>query len=87
MPTLEGVLDGSKRPKHWSRSLDPKDYDVRNPGWTFATHVFGKGIANPFEGSSIYDTTQIGYSNAGHTFGDRLSAADREVLLEYLKSP
>ena len=34
----------------------------------------------------IYDTSAPGYSNAGHTFGDRLSPDDRRALLEYLKS-
>ena len=34
----------------------------------------------------IYDTTQPGYGNGGHTFGDRLSAAERVAVIEYLKT-
>lgn len=30
--------------------------------------------------------TQLGYSNAGHTFGDGLSDADRTAVIEYLKT-
>ena len=34
----------------------------------------------------IYDTTLPGYSNAGHLWGDDLTAAQRAQLLEYLKT-
>ena len=34
----------------------------------------------------IYDATRPGYSNRGHTYGDRLTPSDRRALLEYLKS-
>ena len=33
-----------------------------------------------------YDTSQPGYANTGHTFGDRLSPADRAAVIEYLKT-
>ena len=35
---------------------------------------------------SVYDTTQLGYGNGGHTFGDPLCADERTALLEYLKT-
>jgi hypothetical protein len=34
----------------------------------------------------IYDTTLRGYGNAGHTYSDDFSEADRKALLEYLKT-
>jgi hypothetical protein len=40
----------------------------------------------PFERRKVYDTTQPGRSNAGHTFGDKLSEAERMALIEYLKT-
>jgi hypothetical protein len=36
--------------------------------------------------TSIYDTTLLGYSNSGHTFGDALSAEDRKAVIEYVKT-
>jgi hypothetical protein len=36
----------------------------------------------PFE----FDTSKPGNSNSGHEYGTALSTADREALLEYLKS-
>ena len=79
VPTLEGVIDSSKRPAFWRRGFDPDDYDVDAPGWT---HTVEPGPTDPF----TYDTTLRGYSNAGHTFGDDLSGEARRALLEYLKS-
>jgi hypothetical protein len=36
--------------------------------------------------ANLYDTTRPGYSNAGHTFGDALTADERRAVLEYLKT-
>ena len=38
------------------------------------------------ERERIYDTTLHGYSNAGHTFGDDLTEAERRALIEYVKT-
>ncbi len=35
---------------------------------------------------TIYDTTQLGYGNGGHVYGDDLSVEDRRAVLEYLKT-
>lgn len=40
----------------------------------------------PFEGGFLFDTTLPANSNAGHTYGTRLSEADRWALVEYLKT-
>jgi mono/diheme cytochrome c family protein len=75
VPTIEAVLDSSKRPAHWTRSFDSTDYDQAAVGWKF-TATTGAG----------YDTTLPGYGNGGHTFGDGLSADDRAAVIEYLKT-
>ena len=36
--------------------------------------------------SAIYDTTQFGHGNMGHTFGDSLSDEERFAVIEFLKS-
>ena len=40
----------------------------------------------PSKRTSIYDTTLLGYSNSGHTFGDALSEDDRRAVIEYVKT-
>jgi hypothetical protein len=74
VPTLEGVIHSLKRPTRWTRSFGDSDYDLIAVGW----RAGGTGPE--------YDTTRIGYSNRGHTFGDGLSLSDRRALLEYLKT-
>jgi hypothetical protein len=34
----------------------------------------------------VYDTSQPGRSNAGHTFGDHLTNEERHCVIEYLKT-
>src|SRR5690606_6520779 len=87
VPTLEALLDSSKRPRYWQRSLDSRDYDQDALGWEHQTLEHGKEAARtPEESKRIYDTTLYGYSSAGHTFGDDLTNADRRALLNYLKT-
>lgn len=73
VPTLEGVLDSSKRPTTWSTSFGDDAYDLTAIGWKS-----GPG--------DVYDTARPGLSNAGHTYGDALDAGDRLAVLEYLKT-
>jgi hypothetical protein len=40
---------------------------------------------SPIEYRKIYDTTQPGRGNGGHTYGDKLSEAERLAIIEYLK--
>jgi mono/diheme cytochrome c family protein len=40
----------------------------------------------PLESSSLFDTTQLGNSNAGHEYGTQMSEPDRKALIEYIKS-
>ncbi|MFT3764936.1 MAG: c-type cytochrome [Minicystis sp.] len=92
VPTVEALLDSSKRPKYWSRKYDANgvyddgDYDDAALGWRFT--AVDHGQADEIDSTTrkrIYDTTLPGYGNGGHTYGDALSAADRTAVIEYLK--
>jgi mono/diheme cytochrome c family protein len=87
IPSIETLLDSTKRPRYWKRSFDSTDYDKKALGWNYTTLTYGKkGAANPEERKRIYDTTLLGYSNQGHKFGDILSDTERAAVLEYLKT-
>jgi mono/diheme cytochrome c family protein len=88
VPTLEGVLDSSKRPKYWVRtSYDSTDYDQTTVGWNFTAITHGQADEpTALARVKIYDTTLPGYGKAGHTFGDDLSSDDRAAVIEYLKT-
>ena len=38
------------------------------------------------ERRKVYDTTQPGRSNGGHTYGDDLTDDERRAVIEYLKT-
>lgn len=87
VPTIEALLDSSRRPKYWTRSFDSSDYDPRTLGWNYRELPHGKdGETDPGRRARIYDTTLPGYSNQGHTAGDALTDAERAAILEYLKT-
>lgn len=87
VPTIEALLDSSKRPTYFTRSFDSKDYDARALGWKFTALSKGKDqTTNVAAKKALYDTTLRGYGNAGHTFGDVLTPDDRAAVLEYLKT-
>jgi len=87
VPTLETLLASERRPRYWRRrSLESTDYDREALGWRYERLPGGKTEAAPQARKHIYDTTLLGYSNAGHTYGDPLDEAERRALLEYLKT-
>ena len=87
VPTLAQLLDSTTRPTYFTRSYDTSDYDPDAVGWRHTVLPAGHDTRQDgIDEAAIYDTTQVGYGNDGHTFGDALSAADREALLEYLKT-
>lgn len=77
VPTLEALLNSDLRPVYWSRSFDKPLYDYEKVGWIYKKQEQS--------GKNVYNTTKPGYSNAGHTFGDRLTDAERKAVLEYMK--
>ncbi len=88
VPTLDGVLNSGARPKVFTRSFrtDEADYDRTKVGWK-VTEVAppGPGVSG-HERRKVYDTTQPGRSNSGHTYGDDLSPDERRAVIEYLKT-
>ncbi len=87
-PTVYHVLNSKARPKRFTRSYhtDAADYDPIRLGWKYRE----VGPADPAlparERRKVYDTTEPGRSNAGHTFGDDLTDDERMAVIEYLKT-
>jgi RoxA-like, cytochrome c-like len=89
VPTLYHVLNSKSRPKLFTRSFrtSEKDYDPVKVGWKYTElSAPPDGKLHPHEQRKIYDTSQPGRSNTGHTFGDDLSDADRMAVIEFLKT-
>ena len=88
VPTIEALLRSELRPTYWTRDLyDSTAYDPATLGWIFTELPYGKdGVTDPDLRKAIYDTTRLGASNAGHTFGDALTDDERAAVLEYLKT-
>jgi mono/diheme cytochrome c family protein len=98
VPTLATLLDSSKRPRYFTRlwmSSDkaPADgevdvnFDPVAVGIKYTALDHGQlDEKDASKRAAIYDTTLLGYSNSGHTFGDALSEDDRHAVIEYLKT-
>ena len=78
VPTLEALLNSALRPTYWSRNFKNPELDYEKVGWKFKQHTEPQ--------KNAYNTTLAGYGNYGHTYGDRLTDAERLALLEYLKT-
>ena len=87
---LHDVLNSKARPKIFTRSYqtDREDYDEVKVGWK--VQVLGerrrRRTCRRYERRKVYDTTQPGRGNGGHTFGDDLSDEERRAVIEYLKT-
>ncbi len=80
VPTLETLLNSLQRPAKWSRTFDNKaDYDAVNVGINYTQQATKVDV-------KTYDTSQFGYGNGGHYFGDALSNNERKAVIEYLKT-
>ena len=89
VPTLYHLLNSSERPARFRRppSTDFAHYDRDKVGWTFEpVDSPPDPTLPPFEARFLYDTSRFGLSNRGHTFGDKLSEAERMDVIEYLKT-
>jgi mono/diheme cytochrome c family protein len=80
VPTLDAVLDPTLRPGIFARSFDPDQYDFERAGYPYEERL--AKFADP----AVYDSTELGNSNQGHTFAASLSHSERAELLEYLKT-
>jgi mono/diheme cytochrome c family protein len=87
VPTIDLVLNSKARPAVWKRvDLDDTHYDENTLGWPWEKPPYAQAAAPANEQKFIYDTSYWSQSNAGHTFGDSLSDAERRSVLEYLKT-
>ncbi len=87
VPTLAKLLNSPSRPLYWTRDFQAIAYDTEAIGFQHTALAGGKdSVETNAERYAIYDTTQPGYSNQGHTFGDALTVVERTALLEYLKT-
>jgi mono/diheme cytochrome c family protein len=88
-PTIYHVLNSKARPAIFTRSYrtEKEDYDTEKVGWRIS--VLDKAPDAKLaaaERRKIYDTTQPGRSNGGHTFGDHFTEQERLAVIEYLKT-
>lgn len=89
VPTIYHVLNSKARPKIFTRSYrsDKEDYDTERVGWKITVLDRPPDPKLPgHERRKVYETTLPGRSNAGHTFGDHLTDAERRAVIEYLKT-
>ena len=90
VPTVYDVLN-SKTPaedlhallSHRPRRLRPGEAGLEGGG---AGRAARPGRTPPIERRKVYDTTQPGRGNGGHTYGDGLTDAERRAVIEYLKT-
>lgn len=88
-PTVYHVLNSKVRPKIYTRSYrtEKEDYDPVMLGLRITVlEQSGESKLAGFERRKIYDTTQPGRHNTGHTYGDKLSDDERFAIIEYLKT-
>jgi cytochrome c2 len=89
VPTVYHVLNSKARPKIFTRSYrtGKEDYDLVRLGWKVQVleQAPEEGLS-AHERRKVYDTTQPGRGNGGHTFGDKLSEEERMAVIEYLKT-
>src|SRR5205085_10002684 len=82
VPTMAALLDSTTRPKYWTRSFRPADYDQAAMGWQWTEVAHGQdGEPDANVKKTIYDTTLLGYGNGGHTFADALTPDERSALI------
>jgi mono/diheme cytochrome c family protein len=87
VPTVALVLNSKARPGVWRRvDFDDTHFDEDALGWPWAALPHSQAEAPEAERKYLYDTSYWSQSNAGHTFGDHLSDAERRAVIEYLKT-
>ena len=87
VPTVALLLNSKARPAVWRRvDLDSRNFDEEALGWPHEALDIRQAEAPLAEQKMIYDTGYWSQSNAGHTFGDHLTDAQRRAVIEYLKT-
>ncbi len=87
VPTIRSLLNSSARPAVWrhrvTNSNSKDNYNQVDLGWLYLEeHELESLLPDQW----IYDTSEPGYSNSGHLFGDSLSVNERNAVLEYIKT-
>jgi len=88
-PTVADVLNSKARPKIFTRTYrtDEAAYDASKLGWK--VQLLPRGADEKMTDHArrkIYDTTQPGRGNGGHTYGDHFTDEQRRAVIEYLKT-
>ncbi|MEK7790757.1 MAG: hypothetical protein AAB309_03935 [Deltaproteobacteria bacterium] len=100
VPTMELVLNSSKRPEIWKRNNeDPFSYDLQNVGLPYSMvtkdryeqlskEAMEEDLMSQtrIDFRAIYDTRDFGRANRGHLFGDTMTDEERLSVIEFLKS-
>ena len=91
VPSVRALLDSGTRPERWSHvardASDPASYDRDDLGWRFlGGGPDGDGALADLPAARVYDTSRPGHANTGHRFGDHLTEAERDAVIEYLKT-
>jgi mono/diheme cytochrome c family protein len=85
VPTLWHLLNSAERPVLWQRSEE--GYDTERVGLEIRTFdALPAEAENPIVRRQYFDTRGFGKSAAGHTFPEKLSPAEKDAVLEYLKT-
>ncbi len=85
VPTLWHVLHSDQRPKVWRRTEN--GYDQQKVGLEVATFdALPEAVKTGRERRTYFDTSKFGKSAQGHTFPDALTEAEKQAVLEYLKT-
>ena len=80
VPNLAAVLDSSLRLPRTAIVRGRDAYDLVTVGWP------NRAPDDDTGSRWIYDAGAPGYANTGHTFGDKLTPAERSAVIEYLKT-
>jgi mono/diheme cytochrome c family protein len=88
VPTVYDLLKSGDRPARFTRSYrtDAGEYDAKKLGWKVTPAAAPDPRLPVVERRKVYDTSQPGRGNRGHTFGDDLTDAERWAVIEYLKT-
>ncbi len=94
VPTLRALLDPAKRPAVFYTGYDVYDYKdvgfVTKPCCAVGSAADcvqpGTGACVPAGQGWRYDTGARGNGNGGHTYGANLTPAQKDALIEYLKT-
>jgi mono/diheme cytochrome c family protein len=84
VPTLWHVLNSKERPAVWRRTAE--GYDRERVGLEFEQFDKVPAGITAAERRTYFDTGAFGKSAEGHTFPDKLSAEEKQAVLEYLKT-